>query len=42
MTGRGDDVFTLDCLIDAAANSGIALRMSATRPYGRGPVTGTA
>ena len=29
----GDDVFTLDRLIDAAANIGIAVRMSATRPY---------
>jgi hypothetical protein len=41
MTGRGDDVFTLDCLIDAAANVGIAVRMSAARPYGYGSVTGT-
>ena len=32
----GDDVFTLDRLIDAAANIGIAVRMTATRPYRRG------
>jgi predicted XRE-type DNA-binding protein len=38
---QGEDVFTLDRLIDAAANSGIAVRMSATRPYGYGSVTGT-
>jgi predicted XRE-type DNA-binding protein len=31
-----DDIFTLDRLIDAAANIGITVRMSATRPYGRG------
>ena len=31
----GEDIFTLDRLIDAAANIGIAVRMSATRPYGR-------
>ena len=30
----GEDVFTLDRLIDAAANIGIAVRVSATRPYG--------
>ena len=29
-----DDIFTLDRLIDAAANIGISVRMSATRPYG--------
>ena len=29
----GEDVFALDRLIDAAANIGIAVRMSATRPY---------
>jgi predicted XRE-type DNA-binding protein len=28
-----EDVFTLDRLIDAAANIGITVRMSATRPY---------
>ena len=28
-----EDVFTLDRLIDAAANIGIKVRMSATRPY---------
>ena len=33
---QGEDVFTLDRLIDAAANIGISVRMSATRPYGRG------
>jgi predicted XRE-type DNA-binding protein len=27
------DIFTLDRLIDAAANVGITVRMSATRPY---------
>ena len=32
----GDDVFTLDRLIDAAANIGIAVRMTATRPYRHG------
>ncbi len=30
---QGKDVFTLDRLIDAAANIGITVRMSATRPY---------
>ena len=29
----GDDVFTLDRLIDAAANIDITVRMTATRPY---------
>jgi hypothetical protein len=38
---QGEDVFTLDRLIDAAANIGISVRMSATRPYRRGSVTGT-
>jgi hypothetical protein len=33
---QGEDVFTLDRLIDAAANIGIAVRMSATRPYRNG------
>ena len=33
---QGEDVFTLDRLIDAAANIGITVRMSATRPYGHG------
>lgn len=33
---RGEDVFTLDRLIDAAAQIGISVRMSATRPYGQG------
>jgi predicted XRE-type DNA-binding protein len=28
-----EDVFTVDRLIDAAANLGITVRMSATRPY---------
>ena len=32
----GDDIFSLDRLIDAAANLGISVRMSATRPYGQG------
>ncbi len=32
----GEDIFTLDRLIDAAANIGITVRMSATRPYGKG------
>jgi transcriptional regulator with XRE-family HTH domain len=36
---QGEDVFTLDRLIDAAANIGISVHMSATRPYGRGSVT---
>ena len=31
---KGDDIFTLDRLIDAAANVGITVRMRATRPYG--------
>ena len=31
-----EDVFTLDRLIDAAANTGITVRMNATRPYGQG------
>ncbi len=31
-----DDIFTLDRLIDAAANIGITVRMSATRPYRNG------
>ena len=30
---QGEDVFTLDRLIDAAANIGISVRMTATRPY---------
>ena len=33
---QGEDIFTLDRLIDAAANIGIAVRMTATRPYGHG------
>ena len=32
----GEDVFTLDRLIDAAANIGISVRMTATRPYRHG------
>ena len=32
----GDDVFTLDRLIDAAAKMGIVVRMTATRPYRHG------
>ncbi len=31
-----EDVFTLDRLIDAAANIDITVRMSATRPYHHG------
>jgi predicted XRE-type DNA-binding protein len=31
-----EDIFTLDRLIDAAANIGITVRMSATRPYAHG------
>ena len=31
----GEDVFTLDRLIDAAANIGLSVRLSAARPYGR-------
>jgi predicted XRE-type DNA-binding protein len=31
-----EDVFTLDRLIDAAANIGITVRMNATRPYRHG------
>jgi len=33
---QGEDVFTLDRLIDAAANIGITERMTATRPYRQG------
>jgi len=33
---QGEDVFTLDRLIDAAAHIGISVRMTATRPYGQG------
>jgi hypothetical protein len=33
---KGKDVFTPDRLIDAAANIGIAVRMTAARPYGNG------
>ena len=33
---QGEDVFTLDRLIDAAANIGVTVRMSATRPYRQG------
>ncbi len=33
---QGEDIFTLDRLIDASANIGIAVRMTAARPYGRG------
>ena len=33
---KGDDIFTLDRLIDAAANIGITVRMTATRPYAHG------
>ena len=33
---QGEDAFTLDRLIDAAANVGITVRMTATRPYRQG------
>jgi len=33
---KGEDIFTLDRLIDAAAKIGISVRMRATRPYGGG------
>ena len=33
---QGEDIFTLDRLVDAAAHLGIRVRMSATRPYGQG------
>ena len=33
---QGEDVFTLDRLIDAAAHIGVTVRMSATRPYRQG------
>ncbi len=33
---QGEDIFTLDRLVDAAAHLGISVRMSATRPYGQG------
>ena len=33
---QGEDIFTLDRLVDAAAHIGISVRMSATRPYGQG------
>ena len=33
---QGEDVFTLDRLIDAAANIGITVRTTATRPYRNG------
>ena len=29
----GEDIFTLDRLINAAANLGLTVRMTATRPY---------
>ena len=32
---QGEDIFTLDRLIDAAANVGVTVRMTATRPYGQ-------
>ena len=31
---QGEDIFTLDRLIDAGAKVGITVRMTATRPYG--------
>ncbi len=33
---QGEDIFTLDRLVDAAAHIGISVRLSATRPYGQG------
>ena len=30
---QGEDIFSLDRLVDAAAAMGLAVRMSATRPY---------
>jgi predicted XRE-type DNA-binding protein len=33
---QSEDIFTLDRLIDAAANIGITVRMTATRPYRQG------
>ena len=33
---QGEDVFTLDRLIDAAANIDITVRVTATRPYRNG------
>jgi predicted XRE-type DNA-binding protein len=38
---QGDDVFTLDRLIDATANIRITVRMTAARPYSHSFVTGT-
>jgi len=33
---RGDDIFSLDRLVDAAARLELTVRMSVTRPYGEG------
>jgi predicted XRE-type DNA-binding protein len=33
---QGEDIFTLDRLIDAAAHVGISVCLRATRPYGLG------
>ncbi len=33
---HGEDIFSLDRLVDAADAIGLAVRLSATRPYGRG------
>ena len=30
---KGEDIFSLDRLVDAAAAMGLAVRMTATRPY---------
>ncbi len=30
----GEDIFSLDRLVDAAAATGLTVRMTATRPYG--------
>jgi predicted XRE-type DNA-binding protein len=38
----GADIFTLDRLIDAAANLGLSVRVTVTRPYGRGTAAGNA
>lgn len=32
---QGEDIFTLDRLIDAAARIGISVQLRATRPYGQ-------
>lgn len=32
---QGEDIFSLDRLVDAAAAIGLSVRMTATRPYGK-------